>query len=110
MPEGPWQDITINFIIDMPPSLEMDGKAYDAILVVINHYIKLVKYYSVLKTITAEQLDDLLVHIVFSSFGVPLSIVSDLGLFFTSAYWLALCHYLCIKQHLSMDFYLQIDS
>ena len=56
----------------MPLSLEIDEKAYDAILVVINCYTKLAKYYLFLKTITAEQLGDLFVQTVFCSFEVLL--------------------------------------
>ena len=61
----------------MPSSLGVDGKAYDAILVIVNRYTKLAKYYPVLKTIIAEQFGNLLIHTIFCSFGVPSSIVSD---------------------------------
>ena len=56
----------------MLPSLGVDGKAYNAILVVVDRYTKLAKYYSVLKIITAEQFGDLFVCTVFCSFGVLL--------------------------------------
>ena len=88
----------------------MNGKAYDAILVVVNCYTKLAKYYLVLKTITAKQLGDMLVRTVFCNFGVLSSIVSDRGSLFTSVYWSALCHYLRIKQRLSTTFYPQTDG
>ena len=61
----------------MPPSLGIDEKAYDVILMVVDRYIKLAKYYPILKTITAEQFRDLFIHTVFCSFGVPSSIVSN---------------------------------
>ena len=100
----------MNFITGMPPSLEVDGKAYDAILVVIDRYTKLAKYYPVLKTITVEQFGNLFIHTVFCSFGVPSSIISNQGSIFTSTFWSALCHYLCIEQHLSTAFHLQTNS
>ena len=50
---GPWKDITIDLITGMPSSLRVDGKGYDAILVVVDRYIKLAKYYPILKTIIA---------------------------------------------------------
>ena len=109
-PSGPWKDITMDFIIGVPPSLGVDRKAYDAILVVVDRYTKLAKYYLILKTIIAKQFGNLLIHTVFCSFGVPSSIVSNQGSIFTSIFWLALCHYLRIKRHLSTAFPLQTNG
>ena len=74
---GLWKDIIINFITGVPPSLGVDGKAYNAILVVVDRYTKLAKYYPVLKTITAKQFGNFSIHTVFCSFDVPLSIISN---------------------------------
>ena len=63
-----------------------------------------------MKTITAEQFGNLLIHTVFCSSGVPSSIISNSGSIFTSIFWLALCHYLCIKRRLSMAFHPQTNS
>ena len=109
-PSGPWKDITIDFITGVPPSLGVDRKAYDAILMVVDRYTKLAKYYPILKTITAEQFSDLLIHTVFSSFDVPSRIVSNQDSIFTITFWLALCHYLCINRRLSTAFHLQTDG
>ena len=95
----------MNFITGVPLSLGVDGKAYDAILVVVDHYTKLAKYYLVLNTITAEQFGNLLVRTVFCSFSVPSSIASNQGSIFTSTFWLPLCHYLRIKRRLSTAFH-----
>ena len=59
---GPWKDNTIDFMTSVIPSLRLDRKAYDAILVVVDWYTKLAKYYPILKMITAEQLSNLLIH------------------------------------------------
>ena len=67
----------MDLLTSVPPSLGVDRKAYNAILVVIDRYTKLAKYYPVLKTIIIEQFDNLLVHTVFCSFGVLSSIVSN---------------------------------
>ena len=78
---------------------------------VVDCYTKLAKNYPVLKTITAEQFGNLLIHTVFCSFGEPSSIVSYQGSIFISTFWLALCHYLHIKRRLSTAFchYLHIE-
>ena len=109
-PSEPWKDITMNFITGMLPSLRIDRKAYDTILVVVDCYSKLAKYYPVLKTITAKQFGNLLIHTVFCSLVVPLSIVSNQGSIFTSNFWLALCHYLHIKRRLSTAFHPQTNG
>ena len=67
----------MDFITSVPPSLRVDGKAYNAILVIVDRYTKLAKYYPILKTITAEQFGNLLIHTFFCSFGVPSSMVSN---------------------------------
>ena len=100
----------MDFITGVPPSLGVDKRAYNAILVVVDRYTKLARYYPILKTITAEQFGDLFIHTVFCSFGVPSSIVSNQGSIFTSIFWSALCHYLCIKRRLSMVFYPQTND
>ncbi len=40
-PEGIWKEILINFIINLPLSLYR-GIVYDAILVVVNKYLKMI--------------------------------------------------------------------
>ena len=109
-PNGPWKDIIMDFITGVLLSLGVNGKAYNVILVVVDRYTKLAKYYPILKTITAEQFGHLLVRTVFCSFGVPSSIVSNQGSIITSIFWLALCHYIRIKRRLSMAFHPQTDS
>ena len=100
----------MDFITGVPPSLRVDGKAYDDILVVVDCYTKVARYYPVLKTITAEQFGNLLIHTVFCSFSVSSSIVSSRGSIFTSTFWLALCHYLHIKRCLSTAFLPQTNG
>ena len=100
----------MDFITGVPSSLGVDEKAYNTILVVVDRYTKLAKYYPVLKTITVEQFGNLLIHTVYCSFGVPSSIVSNQGSIFTSTFWLALYHHVRIKRRLSMAFYPQTNG
>ena len=42
---SPFKSILIDFIINLPPSIELgQTKAYNAILVIVDRYIKVVKY------------------------------------------------------------------
>ena len=100
----------MDFITGVAPSFRVDGKAYDAILVVVDRYTKLAKHYPVLKTITAEQFGNFLIRTIFCSFGVPSSIVSNQDSIFMCTFWLALCHYLCIKKCLSTAFHPQTNG
>ena len=53
--------MTLDFIVGVPLSLEVNRKAYDTILIVVNYSTKLAKYYPVLKIITTEQLGDVVI-------------------------------------------------
>ena len=49
--------------MDFPKSITPDGIKYDSILILIDHFIKLVHYYLVYKIINATQLIKLLFRI-----------------------------------------------
>ena len=51
--------LTIDFIIGLPPTKIRTGKVANAILVIINRYIKFLEYFTVIIIITAIELADL---------------------------------------------------
>ena len=108
-PTGPWIDITMDFITDLPPS-KRRGKAYDCILVVVDRYTKMARYIPVRKTIEAPQLADVFLSKIVKLHGVPQSIVTDRGSLFTAHFWSALCYHLNIKRKLSTSFHPQTDG
>ena len=95
-PEGPWQQIAMDFITGLPPS-KHKGIVYDAILVVIDCYTKMARYIPTIKTITAVDLAELFFEEIICRFGVPKGCVTDRGSVFISAYWSDLCYYLQMK-------------
>ena len=108
-PRGPWEDISLDFIVGLPPSLS--GRvACDAILVVCCRYSKMTCFIPCTGTVDAEELSVLLLNNVFSKWGIPRSIVSDRGSTFTSEYWSTLCYYLAIKRCISTAFHPQTDG
>jgi transposase InsO family protein len=108
-PEGPWEDLTMDFITDLPPSKR--GKlVYDAVLVIVDRKTKMALYRPTTKTCDARELADILLDSVVSRFGVPKSIVTDRGTLFTSAYWSELCYIARIKKRLSTAFHPQTDG
>jgi len=109
-PSGPWQEISMDFVTDLPPSMDAEGSSFDSILVVIDRYTKMALYIAARKTITADELSQVFVNRVVRSFGVPKGIVSDRGSVFTSKFWSALCYILGVKRRLSTAFHPQTDG
>ena len=54
-PSGPWEEISMDFITDLPPSAG-EGTVFDSIMVVVDRYTKMSLYIPVKKTITAEEM------------------------------------------------------
>jgi hypothetical protein len=75
----------MDFITGLPPSVRRQ-KAYDAILVVVDRYSKMVRYIACTAEIDAPELENRLIKEIFSLFDPPRSIVSDRGSTFTSKY------------------------
>jgi len=74
IPQGIWETITMDFIIDLPLS-----QGYDSILTVVDRHSKAVILSPCHKTITAEQTSQLLLDNVWKRMGFPLTIISDCG-------------------------------
>jgi hypothetical protein len=74
-----WQEITMDFIIGLLPS-KYNGAIYDAILVVVDRYMKMVWYLYVTKMIDALTLAEIFVQKIFKDFGVPAGITIDRGM------------------------------
>ena len=109
LPRGPWSDITMDFITDLPPSKKRT-KAYDSILVVVDRYTKMARYIPVKKTLTAAELADVFMSKIHRHYGQPSSIVTDRGSVFTAKFWQSFTHYLKIRRKLSTAFHPQTDG
>ena len=71
--------------MDLPESITSDSVEYDSVLVLIDRFMKLVRYYSVCKIIDATRLAKLLFRI-FAQTGPLNDIVFNRGSIFTSKY------------------------
>jgi len=110
-PSGKFRELSMDFITDLPPSLDGAGKVCDSLFVVVCRLTKMAKYIPCLKTINAVELADLfLKEIVLSDWGLPEGIVSDRGAVFTSSFWSAVCWALGMKRKLSTAFHPQTDG
>lgn len=99
----------MDFITDLPPSMR-GRRAYDAILVIVCRFSKMVRYLPCTVDIDAESMAELILIEIIQHYGVPRSIVSDRGTLFTSKYWGTLCYYLAIRRCLSTAFHPQTDG
>ena len=95
----------MDFITDLPTS-----KGYDSILTVVNRHSKAIILSPCNKTITAEQMSQLLVDNVWKCTGFPKAIISDRGPQFTAQVTQELWRKLGIKQKLSTAFHPQMDG
>jgi hypothetical protein len=108
-PEGLWQDLLMDFIVDLLPSKHL-RKVYDSILNIIDRYSKIIRFVLCNVTINVKDLDSLIINNIVKDFGVLRLIISDRELLFTSSYWSTFCYYLAIKRRLSIAFYPQADG
>ena len=100
----------MDFVTGLPLSADWKGKSYDSILVIVDRLTKMVYYEPVKVTIDAPGLARVIIDVVVCHHGLPDSIVTNRGLFFTSKFWSSLCYFLDIKRRLSTAFYPQTDG
>lgn len=85
IPEGAWQDLSMDFIEGLPKS-----ETYDVILVIVDRLTKYAHFLPLRHLFTATQVAQSFLDNVVKLHGVPKSIVSDRDKVFTSNFWQAL--------------------
>ncbi len=106
--EQRWQDIAMNFIIDL-----FDSYDYNAILTVICRLSKERHYISCIiddEDITAEKTAEMLIQWIYQTHDLSSFIVSDRDLQFISILWKFLCKWLSISLWLFIIYHLQIND
>jgi len=83
--QGPILELTIDFIIGLPPTKIRTGEVINAILVIVNRYIKFLGYFTVIITIIVAELADLFLEqwLLFSTLR---GIISNRGTVFNSIF------------------------
>ena len=84
--KNPQQEWTMNFIINFPRSI-LRKVAYNSIFVIMDCYSKYAIYLTAKKDWKAKIFADFVVKQVFIQFSMPVFIVSDCRLLFTSEFW-----------------------
>ncbi len=104
-----WKEITMNFITDLSSS-KWKEVVYDSILVIVNHYMKMMHYLFTKKTLTVVELAELFFEKIVLKYEVLNDIVIDKDSLFISAFWSKICYHVKIKWWLSIVFHLQTDD
>ena len=111
IPERPWESISVDFIVELPPSSDSStANVHDAILVVVDRLTKMSLFIPTTTKATSQELARLYVKHVFSKHGVPSDIVSDRGSTFTSQFTSALALLLNIKLNYSTAYHPETDG
>ena len=105
IPETPWTSISMDFIVDLPPS-----KTFDSIFVVVDRLTKMAHFIPCHKTVTGEETTRLFVDNVYRLHGLPNDIISDRGTQFTSKFWQSLFKILGVEIKLSSAYHPQTDG
>ncbi len=106
--EQRWQDIAINFIIDL-----FDSSEYNAILIIICRLLKERHYIFCIiddEDITVEKTAEMLIQWVYWTHDLSNFIVSDRDLQFISILWKSLCKWLSMFLQLFIIYHSQIND
>ena len=109
VPLGPWQEVLLDFITQLPRSY-IGTAEYDTILVVVDHYTKMAKFIPTTTDIAAPEFTALFYKNIELKYSSLKGIVSDQDTRITSKFWAKVCTYSLIKQRLSTTFHPQTDS
>ena len=108
VPERPWVDLTMDFVVGLPKS-----QGYDAILMVVDwlskerHYIPCTEDNN---GTNAKATAAMFLRYVWCYHGLPISLTSDRGPQFASRMWNSLCKLLSIKAKLSTAWHPETDG
>lgn len=105
IPTQIWEDISIDFIVGLPPS-----NRYDTILVVMDRLSKYAHFLCLSHPYTAKTVALLFCKEIVRLHGFPRSIVSDRDVVFLSHFWQELFHLSKTKLQLSTSYHPQTDG
>jgi transposase InsO family protein len=111
IPEGPWQSVTMDFIVKLPPSKDpVTGVEYDSILNINDRFTKGAEFIPYKEASNAEKLAHIIIQRLVSRYGLPEEFITDRGSVFTSNFWQSLTAALGVKSKLSTAYHAQTDG
>ena len=100
----------IDFIINLPENLGLNGQNYNAILIIINQFIKMVNFIFIIKYLNIISLARLIDRQIYLHYKVLKGIINDHNPLFTSKFWNKLYNITETKCKLLTAYYPQTDS
>ena len=105
IPQGPWQEISIDIIRPLPKSNGMD-----AIVVIVDRFTKMIHLEATTMNISLEGIAKIYRDNIWKLHRIPRKILSDRGLQFTSKFMEEFTKALGTKRQLSTAYHLQTDG
>jgi hypothetical protein len=103
-PTYPWEEVTMDFITELPPS-KINGVVYDAILVVVCRLTKMAHYIPARGDWDGVDLAQAWIREIIRLHGIPKRVISDRGPLMKAKYWDTFQHYLSARRVLSSAFH-----
>ncbi len=104
-----WKEITMNFITDLSSS-KWKKVIYDSILVIVDHYTKMMHYLFMKKILTVVELAELFFEKIALRYEISNDIIINKDNLFINSFWSKICFHMKMKQWLSIIFHLQTDN
>jgi len=105
IPEGPWQEISIDIIGLLPKSNGMD-----AIVVIVDQFTKMIRLKATAMNVLLEGITKIYIDEIWKLHGIPRKILSDRGPQFASKFMEELTKILGMKKQLSTAYHPQTDG
>ncbi|KAI3751218.1 hypothetical protein L2E82_22266 [Cichorium intybus] len=106
IPEWKWEHITMDFITKLPKT----PRNADTIWVIVDQLTKSAHFIPIQETSTAQKLASIFIKEVITRHGMPISIVSDRDVRFTSRFWGKFQEELGSRLHFSTAYHPQTDG
>jgi len=105
IPQGPWQEISIDIIGPLPKSNRMD-----AIVVIVNQFTKMIHLKATTTNVSSKEIAKIYRDDIWRLHGIPRKILSDRGPQFASKFMEEFTKALGTKRQLSTAYHPQTDS
>ena len=106
IPEWKWDRITMDFVVGLP----LTGRKHDSVWVVVDRLTKSAQFLPVTTDYLLDKLVELYIKVIVRLHGIPISIILDQDLRFTSRFWGKLQESLSTRLNFSIAFHLRTDG
>ena len=109
--EGPWETVTMDFIVKLPESKDMvTREPFDSILVITDKLTKYGYFIPYKEATNAEQMAYTFMRNVVANHGMPKRVITDRDKLFKSKFWKSLMNQLGVKQKMTTAYHPQANG